>query len=61
MRFSLWSQTFGCLKISVVFVFSSPDIECTADKVFNPCGPAEPPTCADMYAHLSTFFNNLDI
>uniref|UniRef100_A0A671PSZ1 VWFD domain-containing protein n=1 Tax=Sinocyclocheilus anshuiensis TaxID=1608454 RepID=A0A671PSZ1_9TELE len=25
------------------------NIECPADKVFNPCGPAEPPTCADMY------------
>uniref|UniRef100_A0A8C1H5Y4 Uncharacterized protein n=2 Tax=Cyprinus carpio TaxID=7962 RepID=A0A8C1H5Y4_CYPCA len=23
-------------------------IECPADKVFNPCGPAEPPTCADI-------------
>ncbi|XP_043084736.1 intestinal mucin-like protein [Puntigrus tetrazona] len=24
------------------------NIECPADKVFNPCGPAEPPTCADI-------------
>ncbi|KAL1267088.1 hypothetical protein QQF64_002763 [Cirrhinus molitorella] len=24
------------------------NIECSADKVFNPCGPAEQPTCADI-------------
>ncbi|XP_052399904.1 mucin-2-like isoform X2 [Carassius gibelio] len=49
---SLQTYARACLQLGICINWRNYtklcNIECPADKVFNPCGPAEPPTCADI-------------
>ncbi|RXN22576.1 intestinal mucin [Labeo rohita] len=55
---SLQSYARACSQVGVCIHWRNYtnlcNIECSADKVFNPCGPAEPPTCAVPDRNTST-------